>query len=45
VWASSHDLESDYPWSGLNDKDYPIHKLVYNQSRDNLKKTGENDIG
>ncbi len=28
LYASSHDLESDYPWSGLNDENSPAPKII-----------------
>ncbi len=27
-YASSHDLESDYPWSGLKDENSPTPELI-----------------
>ena len=28
LYASSHDLESDYPWSGLKDENYTISDII-----------------
>jgi hypothetical protein len=28
LYASSHDLESDYPWSGLKDDNSPTPELI-----------------
>ena len=29
LYASSHDLESDYPWSGLKYENYPIPHISH----------------
>ena len=31
LYASSHDLESDYPWSSLEDENSPTPELFFNK--------------
>ncbi len=46
LYASSHDLESDYPWSGLKGENSPTPELA-TTNREMILKTnpGEDDIG